>query len=169
MVVGFGGRSRSRFRKRSAQRVIAALGSSPSSLGNVLPIRSRSHGHQGVAGTVRILFTARLPISAPFTFVIHLAKTMFQSFSLLTISAARSQTLADLVLSVPKALAMLPPLPIVFPLLPSRRGNSGYSRYRYFNVGFCYKAAAATPPTWRGAPAYCASCAARSHAAASSP
>jgi hypothetical protein len=77
------------------------------------------------APAVRRLFTTRSSLPAPLTFVMHLAQAILQSFSLLTIRRRVGQTFADLVFSVPKALAMLPPLSIVFPLLPRRRGNSG--------------------------------------------
>jgi hypothetical protein len=57
----------------------------------------------------------------------HLAKTIFQSPPLLTIRCI-GQTLADLVFLVSQVLAMLPSLPIVIPLLPALRADSGYPR-----------------------------------------
>ena len=71
---------------------------------------------------------ARSAIPAPFTFVMHLAKTIFQSSPLLTIRRRVGQTLTDLMFLVSQVLAMLPPLPIVIPLLPALRADSGYPR-----------------------------------------
>ena len=85
------------------------------------------------ARAVRRLFTTRSSLPAPFTFEMHFAQAMLQSFSLLTIRRRVGQTFVELAFLVPKALAMLPPLPIAFPLLRVRWGNLGYSRYRYRN------------------------------------
>jgi len=65
----------------------------------------------------------------------HLAKTIFQSPPLLTIRWRVGQAFPDLVLLVSQVLAMLPSLPIVFPLLPVRRAGSGYPRYWDLYVG----------------------------------
>jgi hypothetical protein len=65
----------------------------------------------------------------------HLAKTIFQSPPLLTIRRRVGQTLADLVFLVSHVLAMLPPLPIVFPLLPALGADSRYPGYWDLYVG----------------------------------
>ena len=85
------------------------------------------------ARAVRRLFTTRSSLTAPFTFVMHLAQTMLQSFSLLTIGRGVSQPFVELAFLVPKALTMLPPLAIAFPPLRGRRGGLGHSGYRYRN------------------------------------
>jgi hypothetical protein len=77
------------------------------------------------------LFEPYSSLPAPFPFVMDLAKSMLQSFSLLTIRRGVSQTLVELAFLVPKAITMLPPLPIV---LPPLRGSLGHSRYRYRNL-----------------------------------
>ena len=79
------------------------------------------------ARAVRRLFTTRSSLTAPFTFVMHLAQTMLQSFSLLTIRRGVSQTFVELAFLVPKVLTMLPPLAIAFPPLRGRRGGLGHS------------------------------------------
>ena len=89
------------------------------------------------------LLTIRSPIAAPLTFVMHLAQAMLQSFSVLTIRRRVGQTFVELVFLVPKALTVLPPLPIMFPPLRARRrGNSWNSRYRHryrdLNVGLSW-------------------------------
>ena len=75
----------------------------------------------------------RSSLTAPFTFVMHLAQTMLQSFSLLTIGRGVSQPFVELAFLVPKVLTMLPPLAIAFPPLRGRRGGLGHSGYRYRN------------------------------------
>jgi hypothetical protein len=64
----------------------------------------------------------------------NLAQAMLQSFSLFTIGRGIGQAFVELSFLVPKALTMLPPLPIAFPPLRGRWGSLGYSRYRYRNL-----------------------------------
>jgi hypothetical protein len=80
------------------------------------------------------LFEPYSSLPAPFPFVMHLAKPMLQSFSLLTIRRGVSQTFVELAFLVPKAVTMLPPLPIVLPPLRGRWSRLGHSRYRYRNL-----------------------------------
>jgi hypothetical protein len=74
-------------------------------------------------------------IPAPFTLVMHFAKSMLQSFSLFAIRRHVGQTLAKVVFSVPEPFAVLPALPIIARLFPALRANSGYPRDRDLNVG----------------------------------
>jgi len=89
------------------------------------------------------LFEPYSSLSAPFPFVMHLAQPMLQSFSLLTIRRGVGQTFVELAFLVPKAITMLPPLPIVLPPLRGRWGSLGHSRYRYryrnLNVGLPWR------------------------------
>ena len=70
-------------------------------------------------------------IPAPFTLVMYLAKPILESFSLFP-GARVGQATAKVVFCVPKALAVLP---IVAPLLPALRANSGDPGDRNLNVG----------------------------------
>jgi hypothetical protein len=67
----------------------------------------------------------------------HFAKPILQSFSLFAVRRRVREPLANVVLSVAKALAMLPALPIVASLIPALvalRAKSGYPRYGNLNV-----------------------------------
>jgi hypothetical protein len=70
-------------------------------------------------------------ISAPLTLVTHFAKPILQSFSLLTITRRIGQPVAKVVFPVPQALAVLP---IIAPLVPALRADSGYPGDRNLNV-----------------------------------
>ena len=67
--------------------------------------------------------------------IVHLAKPVLQSRSILTERWRIGQPIAKLVFSVPKPLAMLPPLPIVVLLPPGRRAKPRYLRHWNLNIG----------------------------------
>jgi hypothetical protein len=84
-----------------------------------------------------LVFVGRFCVSAvpaPFTLVTHFAKSILQSFSLLAIRRSVGQAVANIVFSFPQALAMVPPLPIIFPLFRALRGYSRYIWYRNLNI-----------------------------------
>ena len=74
-------------------------------------------------------------IPAPFTLVMHFAKSMLQSFSLFAIRRHVGQMLANVVFSVPEPFAVLPALPIVALVPPRLRRNSRDLWDRDLNVG----------------------------------
>src|SRR6516165_8540271 len=118
---------------REAVRAVASRGQTP--LGRAwetgFSIRSCSRAQRRRGPSEACYY--RSSLTAPFTFVMHLAQTMLQSFSLLTIGRGVSQPFVELAFLVPKALTMLPPLPIAFPPLRGRGGGLGHSGYRYRN------------------------------------
>ena len=76
---------------------------------------------------------ARSAIPAPRTFLMRLAKTIFQSPAHFTIRWRVGQMFADLGFLAPHVLAMLPALPIVVPF-PVLRTHPGHPRYRDLRV-----------------------------------
>jgi hypothetical protein len=77
--------------------------------------------------------------------VVHFAQPMFQPFSFVTIRRCVGQPLPDIVLTVPKALAMLPPFPTISLLARGLRAEPGY---RDLNVGLPRRRALSIERLW---------------------